>query len=155
MANAFYSKIRSMSHQTCQANQEVLDKIKELRFRKDKTNACLILKIDPKELLVILDEYMDNTDLNSISEALPSTTPRFLVISYELKHKDGRISYPLTGIYYNPEGASTSNKMLYASSTSLIFHEAGIVGKVFDLQNGEDLSDEWLVQRLESSKTRP
>jgi hypothetical protein len=60
----------------------------------------LILKIDPKELLVILDDYMENIEMTSISEELPETSPRFLVLSYELKHRDGRISYPLAGIYY-------------------------------------------------------
>lgn len=68
--------------------------------RKEKTNAALLLKIDPKELLVIIDDFLENIDVPSLSEALPETSPRFMVISYELKHRDGRISYPLTGIYY-------------------------------------------------------
>jgi hypothetical protein len=45
--------------------------------------------------------------------------------------------------------------MLYASTTTLVFMEAGIVGKVFDLQDADELTDDWLVQKLESSKTRP
>lgn len=55
----------------------------------------------------------------------------------------------------SPEGASTSNRMLYASSATLLFQEAGITGKVFDLQDSDDLTDDWLTAKLESSKTRP
>ncbi|KAJ3274953.1 hypothetical protein HDV01_001817 [Terramyces sp. JEL0728] len=83
--------------------------------------------------------------MSELSEELPDSTPRFVVVSFELKHKDGRISYPLTG-------SSLNNKMLYASSSAVTFHEAGIV---FELIDGEELDDEWLIEKLESSKTRP
>lgn len=67
---------------------------------KDKTNAALLLKIDPKELLIVAEEYMDDTKLSDIAEALPESSPRFIVISFQLNHKDGRVSYPLAGVYY-------------------------------------------------------
>jgi hypothetical protein len=68
----------------------------------------LLLKIDPKELIVGVDEYLQDIDISALRAELPESsprfpyaiTPRFLVISYELKHKDGRISYPLAGVYY-------------------------------------------------------
>ncbi|KAJ3326331.1 hypothetical protein HDV06_000207 [Boothiomyces sp. JEL0866] len=138
-----------MSHQTCQISNDVKDQFK---VRKDKSNAALILKIDVNELLVVVDSYLEGINMSELSEELPDSTPRFVVISFELKHKDGRISYPLTGIYYHPEGSSLNNKMLYASSSAVTFHEAGIVGKLID---AEELNDDWLIEKLESSKTRP
>ena len=64
----------------------------------------MILKIDPKELVVVQDEYLDPVDIQDIQDSLPDATPRYVIISYELKHQDGRISYPIVGLYYNPEG---------------------------------------------------
>jgi hypothetical protein len=74
-------------------------------------------------------DYNENTTVEEIAEELPTSTPRFLIMSYELKHKDGRVSYPLVGIYYCPVGASTNLKMLYASSTNMVFEQAQITGK--------------------------
>ncbi|KAH6561912.1 hypothetical protein BASA62_009532 [Batrachochytrium salamandrivorans] len=156
-----------MSHQTCQVADQTLKELKALRFRKEKSNAALILKIDLATLTIVKDEFLDNTTLADVSEALPDSTPRFIVISYEMKHRDGRVSYPLVGktyafeiihrsrIYYNPVGSSTSNRMLYASSSSFLFQSADITGKVFDLADLEELSDDWMVQKLEASLTRP
>jgi hypothetical protein len=119
-----------MSHQTCTISQDSKDHFKTLRFRKDKTNACLILKINTNELTVGVDQYLQDIKIEDLQEELPDSTPRYLIISYELKHKDGRISYPLCGVYYNPSNSSLNNKMLYASSSTVVFQEAGITGKV-------------------------
>jgi hypothetical protein len=120
-----------------------------------------MLKINTNELSVVLDQYLQDIKIEDLQEELPDSTPRYLIISYELKHKDGRISYPLCGVYYNPSNSSLNNKMLYASSSTVVFQEAGITGKViitheiFDLTDPEDLTEEWLVNMLEASKTRP
>ncbi len=90
-----------------------------------------------------------------IGDELPDNSPRFLLLSFEMNHRDGRVSYPLVGIYYNPSSASTSQKMLYASSCSAIFQKAQVVGKVFDLGESEGLTEAWLIEQIESSKTRP
>ncbi|EGF84059.1 hypothetical protein BATDEDRAFT_21747 [Batrachochytrium dendrobatidis JAM81] len=123
--------------------------------RKAKSNAALILKIDIQSLTVIKDQFFDDAALADIAEELPDSTPRFLVVSYEMKHRDGRISYPLVGIYYNPTGSSTNNRMLYASTSSHLFQKADITGKVFDVTDPEELTDEWMIQKLEASLTRP
>ncbi|KAJ3000862.1 hypothetical protein HDV02_002325 [Globomyces sp. JEL0801] len=122
-------------------------KMKE-KADKDKTIAALVLKIDPNSLQVVVEHYLQNVTLEDIVEELPETSPRFIVISYELKHKDGRISYPLAG-------SSLNNRMCYASTVTQVFTEAGITGKVFDLVEAEELTDDWMVSQLESSKTRP
>ncbi|TPX56996.1 hypothetical protein SpCBS45565_g08301 [Spizellomyces sp. 'palustris'] len=150
---------------TCDVPADVIEAVKAFRFRsvmeateiieKSKTNAALILKIDVPQLKVVIDELLEDSSIEDISDALPDTTPRFLVMSFELRHKDGRVSYPLFGVYYNPAAASTANRMLYASTKNYLYQRTDISGKVFDLTDSEDLTEEWLVEQLESSKTRP
>ncbi|KAJ3052008.1 hypothetical protein HK097_006987 [Rhizophlyctis rosea] len=138
------------------ANKQLhISLIQKFRFRKSKSNAAIILKIDVKDLKVVVEEILEDTTIEDVAEALPDSTPRYIVLSYELKHKDGRVSYPLVGIYYNPTGSSTANRMLYASTNSYLFQKADIAGKIFDLNDSEDLTDEWLTEKLEGSKTRP
>ncbi|KND03304.1 uncharacterized protein SPPG_02352 [Spizellomyces punctatus DAOM BR117] len=140
---------------TCDVPADVIEAVKAFRFRKSKTNAALILKIDVPHLKVVIDELLEDSSIEDISDALPDTTPRFLVMSFELRHKDGRVSYPLFGVYYNPAAASTANRMLYASTKNYLYQQTDISGKVFDLTDSEDLTEEWLVEQLENSKTRP
>ena len=78
-----------------------------------------------------------------------------MIISFELQHQDGRVSYPLVGIYYNPSSTSTQQRMMYASTCTTLFQKADVVGKVFDLTDVEQLTLEWLKNSVESSKTRP
>lgn len=68
----------------------------------------------------------------------------------------------MIGIYYNPEVASTTQRMMYASTSPHVFSAADIAGKVnissfqiFDLVIAEELTDDWLVKEIETSKTRP
>ncbi|KAI8819231.1 uncharacterized protein EV422DRAFT_498240, partial [Fimicolochytrium jonesii] len=123
--------------------------------RKSKSNAAVIFKIDTAALRVVLDEQLDDVPIEDIAQALPDTTPRFLVVSSELRHGDGRISYPMFGLYYNPGGASTANRMLYASTKNYLYQECDVTGKIFDLTDSEELTEEWLNQQLIESKTRP
>lgn len=44
---------------------------------------------------------------------LPENSPRFIVLSYELHHKDGRTSFPLVLIYWAPQTSSMELKTLY------------------------------------------
>ncbi|KAI8915872.1 hypothetical protein EDD86DRAFT_197076 [Gorgonomyces haynaldii] len=125
-----------------------------LRFRKSKTNACLVLKINAQELTVVEDEYLDDCSIDDIRELLPDSTPRFIVLSFQLEFDDGRIGYPILGIYYNPEATSMNNRMLYASTSQQVFAKAEISGKVFDLVDPEDLTQEWVRSLALSSKTR-
>ncbi|KAH6585842.1 hypothetical protein BASA50_002100 [Batrachochytrium salamandrivorans] len=146
-----------MSHQTCQVADQTLKELKALRFRKEKSNAALILKIDLATLTIVKDEFLDNTTLADVSEALPDSTPRFIVISYEMKHRDGRVSYPLVGKTYAFEiiYRSTTLRIPRRSLQLFLFQSADITGKVFDLADLEELSDDWMVQKLEASLTRP
>ena len=90
-----------------------------------------------------------------VVEELPDNNPRFALVSFEMQHKDGRVSYPLVGLYYCPSSAPTNQKMMYASTCSSLFQKAQVVGKVFDLTDAEELTQDWIIEQIESSKTRP
>lgn len=142
---------------TVDLSEGLVADIKRMRFRKDKTNAALVIKIDPTSLLAITEEAFDDVTLEEIQEALPDNTPRLLLISYVLKHPgaEGRVSYPLVGISYIPATSNTHNKMLYASASNFVLStKAQVSGKILDLVDSEDFDDEWLSKLVISGKTR-
>lgn len=51
-----------------------------------------------------------------MTEELPDQAPRFILLSYELHHKDGRVSYPLVLINWSPPGSETGILTLHASA---------------------------------------
>ncbi|KAG0317352.1 hypothetical protein BGZ97_005514 [Linnemannia gamsii] len=104
-------------------------------------------KIDKNKLLIVEDEDEDNLSVEDLAELLPENTPRYIVLSYELKHDDGRKSYPLVFLYYSPKGVKPELNMLYASAKTYFQNKVGL-GKVFDLQDAEGLTDDWLRAKL-------
>ena len=51
-----------------------------------------------------------------VSTELPENTPRYVVLSYELQHKDGRTSFPLVLINWSPMTSETGMLTLHASA---------------------------------------
>eukprot|EP00002_Diphylleia_rotans_P033429 TRINITY_DN7109_c0_g1_i1.p1 TRINITY_DN7109_c0_g1~~TRINITY_DN7109_c0_g1_i1.p1 ORF type:complete len:140 (-),score=34.16 TRINITY_DN7109_c0_g1_i1:460-879(-) len=113
--------------------------------------ACMILKCDKETFSVVLDEKLDSTTFEDITDRLPESAPRYLLISYKLTHDDGRVSYPLIMIYYNPENVNSAVRMMYASSKTQIVNKYNLM-KSFDLVDSEDLTEEWLVHQLKTGK---
>ncbi|TPX53292.1 hypothetical protein SeMB42_g00858 [Synchytrium endobioticum] len=140
---------------TCDIDIAVLDQFKNLRFRKSKSNAALVLKIDAKALMVVEDIVLDDITMEDLASELPETSPRYVILSYENRHGDGRTSYPLIGVFYCPEASSDQSRMLYASAKSYVFQKADIGGKVYDLSDSEDLNDAWVTGQLKGASIRP
>ncbi|RHZ52778.1 hypothetical protein Glove_457g65 [Diversispora epigaea] len=133
---------------TCEIDPEVLEKLKKFRFgKRSQGNAAFVLKIDRKNLLVVEDGIYDNISLSELVDLLPETNPRYIVLSYELSHNDGRRSYPLVLIYYSPPSIKLETHMLYASAKTY-FQEKADLNKVFDIREIESLTDEWLQEKL-------
>lgn len=57
---------------------------------------------------------------------LPDNTPRFVVLSYELRHGDGRVSYPLVVLNWSPATSSVEMKTLYASALTYFTNKVDI-----------------------------
>ncbi|GBB94558.1 hypothetical protein RclHR1_02380017 [Rhizophagus clarus] len=133
---------------TCEVDSQVLEKLRKFRFSKSsKGNAAFVLKIDREKLLVVEDEQYDNISLEELIEELPENSPRYIVLSYELLHDDGRKSYPLILIYYSPVTTNPETNMLYASAKTY-FQQKADLNKVFDIRETETLTDEWLKSKL-------
>lgn len=65
-----------------------------------------------------------------------------------MEHKDGRISYPICFIFYTPRGIQMELHVLYAGMKLMIQKEASL-SKVFDVCELEELTEEWLKEKLD------
>ncbi|CDZ98853.1 Glia maturation factor beta [Phaffia rhodozyma] len=124
---------------------QVKEKLKKLRFSKSNSNAAISFKINKSELVVEEDESFDSFDtIEELAEELPGNNPRYVVVSYRLTHKDGRLSTPLFMINWSPTGAAPDAKTLHASALSL-FQQTADVSKVVEVREGtETLTTEFL-----------
>jgi len=121
--------------------------LKDFRFRKEKDTAALILKVDRENQKIILDEQLDDTNIETLQESLPSHQPRFIVLSYKQEHKDGRVSYPLCFIFFTPRDSHVELQLMYAGSKLLLQKEADVM-RAYEIRELEDLTEEWLLSKL-------
>ncbi|XP_048837501.1 glia maturation factor gamma-like [Brienomyrus brachyistius] len=131
----------------CEVEDSLLEKLKRFRFRKETSNAAILMKIDKEKQLVILEEEYEDISLDDLKNELPERQPRFIVYSYKYTHADGRISYPLCFIFSSPVGCKPEQQMMYAGSKNRLVQAAELT-KVFETRNADDLSEEWLREKL-------
>ncbi|KAI9362403.1 hypothetical protein BD770DRAFT_382522, partial [Pilaira anomala] len=137
-----------VSTSTCEIDADLVEKIKQFRFAKyESGNAAFVLQIDRKTLKIIEDEVYDDISLEDLVEELPENTPRFIVLSYERKHSDGRVNFPLVFIYWSPSTAKAEVNMLYASAKTYL-QETIDVMRDFDIREPGSLTDEYLSKQL-------
>uniref|UniRef100_A0A668W4J0 Glia maturation factor n=1 Tax=Oreochromis aureus TaxID=47969 RepID=A0A668W4J0_OREAU len=117
----------------CEVDEDLVKKLREFRFRKETNNAAIIMKIDKDKQLVILEEE--------------HKVRTFIVYSYKYEHDDGRVSYPLCFIFSSPVGCRPEQQMMYAGSKNKLVQTVELT-KVFEIRNTEDLTEEWLREKL-------
>lgn len=110
------------------------------------------MKINMESVTIILDDdfeedELEDVNIDDLQELLPTHHPRYLALSYCLKHDDGRISYPLCLIFISPSGCKPEMQMMYAGSKLSLVNAGGFT-KVFEIRNPEELTEEWLVEKL-------
>ncbi|KAB5550116.1 hypothetical protein PHYPO_G00050020 [Pangasianodon hypophthalmus] len=148
----------SSSLVVCEVDPSLTEKLKKFRFRKETTNAAILMKIDMEKQLVILEEEYEDISLDDLREELPERQPRYPYLlkkysyliqmySYKLTHSDGRVSYPLCFIFSSPVGCKPEQQMMYAGSKNRLVQSAELT-KVFEIRNADDLSEEWLKEKL-------
>ncbi|KZV81340.1 glia maturation factor beta [Exidia glandulosa HHB12029] len=126
-----------MSH-TVDIPQELKDSLRKFRFaRRSAGSAAIIVKINKQKLIMEEVEQFDNISLEDLAEELPEMSPRYVVLSYELKHKDGRVSFPLVLVNWAPSGSETSLLTLHASAF-IDFQQTADVSKVIEIRDGAD-----------------
>lgn len=131
----------------CDVAEDLVEKLRKFRFRRETNNAAIIMKIDKDKSLVVLDEELEGISPDELKDELPERQPRFIVYSYKYQHDDGRVSYPLCFIFSSPVGCKPEQQMMYAGSKNKLVQTAELT-KVFEIRNTEDLTEEWLREKL-------
>ena len=132
--------------QTVDIPQSLKDSLRKFRFaRRSAGSAALVIKINKDKLVMEEVEQFENISIEELADGmnnlniidagaekasfltyyynlactlteLPENSPRYVVLSYELKHKDGRISFPLVLINWSPVTSETGMLTLHASA---------------------------------------
>ncbi|KAI5964516.1 hypothetical protein KGF57_001008 [Candida theae] len=124
-------------------SSETLSGLKKFRFGSSRATQpqAVIYEID-KETNEIKQQEVDG-DIDSIEtlvEELPDNNPRFIVLSYPIKTKDGRLQSPLVMLYWIPPTSNQANKMLYAGAVEQFRDKAG-VSKLIKIEDEDDFDD--------------
>ncbi|XP_074162959.1 glia maturation factor gamma isoform X3 [Sminthopsis crassicaudata] len=131
----------------CEVDPELKEKLRRFRFRKDTTNAAIIMKVDKDRQMVVMEEEFQNISPEELRDELPERQPRFIVYSYKWLHEDGRVSYPLCFIFSSPVGCKPEQQMMYAGSKNRLVQTAELT-KVFEIRTTDDLTETWLQEKL-------
>ncbi|VDN60601.1 unnamed protein product [Dracunculus medinensis] len=89
-----------------------------------------------------MSTFQDCT-IEEICDELPSQQPRFILISFEYNHTDGRVSLPLCFVFYTPDDL----QMLYAGSRNHFVSECELT-KNFEIRDAEELTQELLNSKM-------
>ncbi|KDN49322.1 hypothetical protein RSAG8_02024, partial [Rhizoctonia solani AG-8 WAC10335] len=118
-----------MSQQIVEIPQELKDSLRKFRFaRRNAGSAALVVKINKQALKMEEVEQFDSISIEELAEELPEASPRYIVLSYELKHDDGRTSFPLVLINWTPQGSETGLMTLHASSLIAFQNTVSAIG---------------------------
>ncbi|KAK5917273.1 hypothetical protein CgunFtcFv8_012178 [Champsocephalus gunnari] len=137
----------SESLAVCDVDEDLVKKLKKFRFRKETNNAAIVMKIDKDKQLVILEEEHEDISPDDLREEVPERQPRYPFNIYKYVHDDGRVSYPLCFIFSSPAGCKPEQQMMYAGSLNKLVQTVELT-KVFEIRNTEDLTEEWLREKL-------
>jgi len=97
----------------------------------------MIVKINKQQLIMEEAEQFDSISPEDLAEELPENSPRYVLLSYELDHKDGRKSYPLVLINWAPTSSEIGLLTLHASAL-VNFQNTADVSKVIEIRDGAE-----------------
>ncbi|PBK96949.1 glia maturation factor beta, partial [Armillaria gallica] len=136
--------------QTVDIPQSIKDTLRKFRFaRRNEGHAALVIKINKATLTMEEVEQFDDISIEELAEAeLPENSPRYVVLSYELNHSDGRKSFPLVLVNWAPTSSEIGLLTLHASAFINFQNTAG-VSKVVEVRDGpEGLTKEAIDSKL-------
>ncbi|GFG38959.1 hypothetical protein Cfor_12564 [Coptotermes formosanus] len=131
----------------CDIDDDVKDALKKFRFRKNDTNAALIMKVDREKQKICVDNLLEDVSVDDLRESLPGHQPRFVVYSYRMEHADGRISYPMCFIYITPRDSQMELQIMYAGTKLALQKEADLT-RVYEVRELDELTEQWLQEKL-------
>uniref|UniRef100_A0A2K5HHU5 Glia maturation factor n=1 Tax=Colobus angolensis palliatus TaxID=336983 RepID=A0A2K5HHU5_COLAP len=121
----------------CNVAEDLVEKLRKFHFHKEMNNASIIMKIHKDKRRVVLDEELEGISPDELKDELPEQQPHFTVY----------IPYPLCFIFSSPVGHKPEQQMMYAGSKNKLVQRAELT-KVFEIRNMEDLTEEWLSDKL-------
>ncbi|KAK0419591.1 hypothetical protein QR680_014223 [Steinernema hermaphroditum] len=131
----------------CRISDDLKKSLRAFRFQKSSTTNVIILKISRETHNLVIEEHLLDCDIDIVKDALPSQQPRYILLSYQLKHSDGRVSYPMCLVFYSPTGCHPEQQMLYAGSRNSLVQECELT-KNFEIRDLDDLTEEYLDSKL-------
>ncbi|KAH9843212.1 maturation factor [Rhodofomes roseus] len=129
--------------------QELKASLRKFRFaRRNAGSAALVVKINKQKLIMEEVEQFDEISIDDLAEELPENAPRYVLLSHELNHDDGRKSFPLVLINWAPRSSEMSLLTLHASAF-IDFQNTADVSKVIEVRDGaEGLTQESVDAKL-------
>ncbi|XP_015520058.2 glia maturation factor beta [Neodiprion lecontei] len=137
----------SSNVKVCDIEDDVKEELKKFRFRKNKNNAALILKVVRERQKICIDELLEDITIDELQDSLPSHQPRYIVYSYKMEHADGRLSYPMCFIYYTPRDSQMELQIMYAGTKLALQKEADLT-RVYEVRELDELTEDWLKEKL-------
>ncbi|KXN80977.1 Glia maturation factor beta, partial [Leucoagaricus sp. SymC.cos] len=118
--------------------QGIKDSFRKFRFAKrSKGNAAIVFKVNKAKLIIEEVEQFDEISIDDLAEELPENTPRYILLSYELNHSDGRKSFPLVLVNWAPTSSEIGLLTLHASAF-IDFQQTADVSKVIEVREGPE-----------------
>ncbi|RDX56509.1 glia maturation factor beta [Polyporus arcularius HHB13444] len=138
-----------MQSHTVDIPQELKTSLRKFRFaRRNAGHAAIVIKINKQKLVMEEVEQYDDISIEDLAEELPENSPRYVVLSYELNHSDGRKSFPLVLVNWAPTSSEISLLTLHASAL-LDFQSTADVSKVIEVRDGaEGFTKDLIDQKL-------
>ncbi|KAB7505377.1 Glia maturation factor gamma [Armadillidium nasatum] len=136
-----------LSLEVCSIHPDLKEAIKKFRFRKETNNAAIIMKVNAEDQNVVIEEMLDVEDVDDLKNNITDTQPRFALLSWTIKHKDGRTSYPMAFIFFTPRDCKPQLQMMYAGTYKRLIEECQLT-KVFQIRDIDELDDEWIETNL-------
>ncbi|KAH6895046.1 hypothetical protein BKA70DRAFT_1246715 [Coprinopsis sp. MPI-PUGE-AT-0042] len=123
--------------QTVDIPDSLKQSLRKFRFARRNSTAAIVIKINKTTLSMEEVEQFEDITIEDLAEELPENSPRYVVLSYALEHKDGRKSSPLVLINWAPVSSEIGLLTLHASA-QLNFQATADVSKVIEVRDGAE-----------------
>eukprot|EP01120_Amphizonella_sp_Union-15-10_P016787 TRINITY_DN9061_c0_g1_i1.p1 TRINITY_DN9061_c0_g1~~TRINITY_DN9061_c0_g1_i1.p1 ORF type:complete len:137 (-),score=23.51 TRINITY_DN9061_c0_g1_i1:113-523(-) len=130
---------------TCEVSDELVAEYQKF-VKSRKYNTAFVMKINKEAHKVELEDIITHGDIEEIAEDLNPIDPRYIVWSAELSLPDGRKKYPIAMIFYIPS-TNPATATVYAATLKTLEKKLNMQ-KTFELRDADDLTKEWLSDRL-------
>lgn len=127
----------------CTLSKEAYAICRKMARTSKMKNKAIIMKINLKKMEIVLVDELDDVTPEDIAEEFEDFEPRYCMYMYEYVRDDGRVTYPLCFIWYNPSGCDVHLNMIYGQTTEALI-ELLKASKTFNVQDADELTSEWL-----------